>query len=82
MSKNKSRTHAESSLDVGKDATSIGMNEDISADASVDESIGGSIEISMKESTDTSMNTSMNTSVESVLIQYSDSQNSGVEVFT
>ncbi|MBU5353077.1 hypothetical protein KQI74_12320 [Paenibacillus barcinonensis] len=78
MSKNKSRTRAESSLDVGKDTTSIGMNEDISADASVDESIGGSIEISMKESTDTSMNTS----VESVLIQYSDSQNSGVEVFT
>ncbi|PZT54005.1 hypothetical protein [Paenibacillus silvae] len=77
----KSKTHAESSLDIGKDATRIGMNEDVSADASMDESIGGStdnMDIGMKKSSDTSMNTS----VESVLVQYSDFQNSGVEVFT
>ncbi len=41
----KSKTRAESSLDIGKDATRIGMNEDISADASVDKSIGGSMDI-------------------------------------
>lgn len=53
------------------------MNEDVSADASMDESIGGSMDIVLK-----STETSMNTSVESVLVQYSDFQNSGVEIFT